>query len=365
MARVQFDRKLTPLLFLTVLWLVGGAMSVIQVGDDAKALQYFGTSVYLGFACILFACLFSDGNMVRLELLRRAYILAALYATLAGYIGFFHLMPHYDMFLLYNRVSGTFKDPNVFGPFLIYPMLLLILGFLTRGVTLLGLGTLAFLAGGLFLSFSRGAWFHFSLSAVIAVAALYIASPDRRMRARIVAFGVIAGIGIALIVVALMAIPVVHDTFLVRAKAIQPYDVGPGGRFWEQKLALGAILDHPNGMGPFEFSRVFGMQQHDVYMQGFLVYGWLGGAAYLTLVVVTLGAGLRAALAPTPWQNYLIAAYAGFLGEAFEGLIVDTDHWRHFFLLLGMAWGLTAATINLRRRQAWHSDNAELLPNPL
>ena len=27
MARVQFDRKLTPLLFLTVLWLVGGAMS--------------------------------------------------------------------------------------------------------------------------------------------------------------------------------------------------------------------------------------------------------------------------------------------------------------------------------------------------
>jgi hypothetical protein len=88
-----------------------------------------------------------------------------------------------------------------------------------------------------------------------------------------------------------MSIDTVRDLFLERAKAIQPYDVGPGGRFWEQRLALGVILDHPNGMGPFEFSRVFGMQQHDVYMQGFLVYGWLGGAAYLTLVAVTLAVG--------------------------------------------------------------------------
>ena len=113
-------------------------------------------------------------------------------------------------------------------------------------------------------------------------------------------------------------------------------------------MALGVILDHPNGLGPFEFGRLFGTQQHDVYMQGFLVYGWLGGAAYATLIVVTLAVGLRAALVPMPWQTYLIAAYAGFVGEACEGFIVDTDHWRHFFLLLGLVWGLTVATINGR-----------------
>ena len=60
--------------------------------------------------------------------------------------------------------------------------------------------------------------------------------------------------------------------------------------------------------------------------------------------MVTLGVGLRAALIPTPWQTYLIAAYAAFVGEAFEGFIVDTDHWRHFFLVLGLVWGLTAAS---------------------
>jgi hypothetical protein len=171
------------------------------------------------------------------------------------------------------------------------------------------------------------------------------------MRTRILLISIGALVVMVLLVIALMSIESIHDLFLERAKAIQPYDVGPGGRFWEQKLALSVILDHPNGMGPFEFGRVFGTQQHDVYMQGFLVYGWIGGAAYLTFVIVTLAVGFRAALVPAPWQPYFIAAYAGFVGEAGEGLIVDTDHWRHFFLLLGLIWGLTAASINLRRSQ--------------
>ena len=349
-ARVPFDRKLTPLLLPTVLWLVGGAMSVIQVGDDAKALQYFGTSVYLGIACIMFACLFSGGNLVRLTIMRRAYILAAVIATVGGYIGFFHLLPFFDLFLFNGRASGTFKDPNVYGPFLIYPLLLLMVGFLTRGVTLLGLATMAFLAGGLFLSFSRGAWFHFGLSSVIAIAVLYLASPDPRMRTRIVVFGVVAALAVALIVAALMAIPLVHDVFLIRAKAIQPYDVGPGGRFSLQELALTAILEHPNGMGPDQFGNIYGGQQHNVYMEYFLVYGWLGGATYLTMILLTFMIGLRSMLLATPWQSFLIAAYAAFVGEAVESMIIDTDHWRHFFLIVGLVWGLSVASINWRRR---------------
>jgi hypothetical protein len=171
MAGVCFDRKLVPLLFLLVLWVVGGGMSLLNVPDDPKTVQYFGTSLYLAIAAVMFACLFSDGNLTRLSILRRAYIIAALYATFAGYLGFFHLVPHYDMFLLYNRLSGTFKDPNVYGPFLIYPLLLLLMGFLTQRITVTGLAIVAFLLGGLFLSFSRGAWFHFGQSALIAIAA--------------------------------------------------------------------------------------------------------------------------------------------------------------------------------------------------
>jgi uncharacterized membrane protein len=341
-----------------MIWLIGGCLSLIQVGDQQQTIQYVGTSFYLCLAAVMFACLFGTGDLVRLAILRRAYLLAALIATTAGYIGFFHLMPGSDRFLFNERVSATFKDPNVYGPFLIFPLLMLMTALMTRGIRILNLALAAFLLGGLFLSFSRGAWMHFGVSAAVAIVILVAAAPDPRLRARILLFAGIAIVGTALLVGALMSVDTVRDLFLERAKAIQPYDVGPGGRFWEQKLALGVILDHPNGMGPFEFSRVFGMQQHDVYMQGFLVYGWLGGAAYLTLVAVTLGVGLAVVRVPTPWQNYLIVAYATFVGEAVEGFIVDTDHWRHFFLLLGLIWGLAVATINLRRREAWMEDLA-------
>ena len=45
----------------------------------------------------------------------------------------------------------------------------------------------------------------------------------------------------------------------------------------------------------------------------------------------------------------LIVAFATFVGEVVEGMVIDTDHWRHFFLLLGMIWGLAAATRDYKR----------------
>jgi hypothetical protein len=351
-ARVPFDRRLVPLLVLIIIWLVGGAMSVIQVVDDEKAVQYFGTSVYLGCAAVLFACLFSDGDGLRLQILRRAYLLAAVLATVTAYIGFFHLLPGAEIFMDGDRASATFKDPNVYGPFLIFPLLLLMIGLLTRGIRLFDLAILLVLLGGLLLSFSRGAWVHFAVSAAVCFMILVVVTPEPRLRSRMVLLGVMSIIVMAALVIAFLSIDSVRDLFVERAKVIQPYDVGPGGRFTEQRLALGVILDRWNGMGPFGFADAYGLQQHNVYMQGFLVYGWLGGATYLTLVAATLMVGLRAVLVRSPWQYYLIAAYAVFVGELAEGAIVDTDHWRHFFLMVGLIWGLMAAN----QKAAWRSD---------
>jgi hypothetical protein len=356
-ARLPFDRRLAPLLILTVVWLVGGAMSLLEVATtqelhpvlNQNPIQYFGTSVYLGVAAIMFAVLFSSGDLIRLKLLRRAYILAALLATVAGYIGYFHLLPGSDILLSDDRIRATFKDPNVYGPFLIFPIVLLIVEFLGRGFRIVDVMVMAFLLGGLLLGFSRGSWIHFGVSAVVAIAILFAATSSPRMRMRIVFLSVATAIALAIFVIALTSIDSIHAMFLERAKAIQPYDVGTAGRFGLQQQALTSILENPNGMGPFGFANIFGGQQHNVYMQAYLVYGWIGGAAYLTMVVATLLLGLRTARQPTPWQPYLIAAYATFVGEAGEGIIIDTDHWRHFFLLLGLIWGLSVANMKYRR----------------
>ena len=135
------------------------------------------------------------------------------------------------------------------GPFLVFPLLLLLIDFMTRGLRLSALAIMIFLIGGLFLSFSRGAWVHFAISAAVTVVLLLAAATEPRMR--ILFVSIAAVIGLVLFVVVLISIPAVHDMFLERAKVIQPYDIGPGGRFWEQRLALGVILESPNGLGPF------------------------------------------------------------------------------------------------------------------
>jgi hypothetical protein len=83
---------------------------------------------------------------------------------------------------------------------------------------------------------------------------------------------------------------------------------------------------------------------HNSYLNAMMSGGWLSGACYLTLVLLTLAFGFRALFVATPWRSTTIVVYAGYVGVAAESVIIDSDHWRHAFLLLGVLWGLIAAT---------------------
>jgi hypothetical protein len=202
---------------------------------------------------------------------------------------------------------------------------------------------------GLLLSFSRGAWFHFAASCLVMMMLAFVAAETPATRLRIFAMSAIGIAALAAFIAILLSFDTIAKMFQERAQLLQSYDVGSGGRFRLQELALSAVLDFPNGMGPFEFARVHGIQQHNVYLQAFLVYGWAGGMAYVTLLVATFWAALRTVFVRTPWQPYLICALAAFVGEVLEGFVIDSDHWRHFYLLIGMIWGLAAATLNRKR----------------
>jgi hypothetical protein len=54
----------------------------------------------------------------------------------------------------------------------------------------------------------------------------------------------------------------------------------------------------------------------------------------------------------TPWQPAYQAIYAAYVGVIFESVIIDIDHWRHYFLILGVLWGLMAAS------RRWLGDNS-------
>ncbi|MGZ5914838.1 MAG: hypothetical protein ACXWJU_05890, partial [Hyphomicrobium sp.] len=48
-------------------------------------------------------------------------------------------------------------------------------------------------------------------------------------------------------------------------------------------------------------------------------------------------------LKATPTQPLFLIVYAAFIANAMEGIIIDSDHWRHFYLLAAMVWGLMSA----------------------
>ena len=344
-AGVRFQRMLVVPLIFMVIWNFAGAMALIPVVGQEKTIQYTGTSAYLAIAAIAFACLFSNNSMSRLATMRVAYTLSAIMAAFAGISGYFALFPGAEhLFAPFGRALGMFKDPNVFGPFLVWPTLFTVYRMLTRHIGLTDLVVSAILLFALLLSFSRGAWFHFAVSSFVLVSLAFLTAPNQRVRLRIVALGAFSLLALAGLLALLLSFDSIGEMFRERAQLIQSYDVGEGGRFRLQELALASVLNFPNGMGPFEFARVHGLQQHNVYLQAFLVYGWTGALAYVLLLLSTLWVGLRSAFVRTPWQAYAITAYAAFVGEVAEGFVIDTDHWRHFFLLLGMIWGLAAAT---------------------
>lgn len=348
-AGVRLHRTLVLLVFCLVIWNVSGLISLINALDIPKTIQYAATSIYLAIAAILFACLFAENTMPRITVMRTAYVITAACVALAGTAGYFNAFPGSDIFAPTGRALGAFKDPNVFGPFLIWPALFLMYRVVAERVRVLDLVPLGCLLLGLLLSFSRGAWFHFAVSAIVAVGLAFLTAPTQKARFRVFGLSIFSlGVLVALIVV-LLSIPAVQAMFSERAHLINSYDVGQGGRFRLQEIALSSVLMFPDGMGPFGFATAQGLQQHNVYLQAFLVYGWAGAMAYILMLLTTVFIGFRTVFVRTPWQPYIITALAAFIGEMAEGFVIDSDHWRHFFLLLGMVWGLAAATFHQLR----------------
>jgi hypothetical protein len=349
-AGVGVDRKLTPLIALLALWNLGGLLALTQVATDEDAIRFTAVSVYLALTAIIFACLFQNGSLVRLKVMRTAYMIAAGIAVAVGVAAYFQIIPAEGTFMLFGRVRSTFKDPNVFGPFLVVPMLFAMHALIARRFDPRQGVILAWLGFGLLLSFSRGAWANFFTATLALFALMFLTAPHGRARAKIIALCALA----VLMLIATLAVAVsldsVREMFELRARLTQDYDVGSSGRFTGHLESIPRLLERPNGFGPLQFADHIGWDAHQVYIQAFASYGWLGGVSFIALNLATLALGLRAVMIRTPWQPYLVVAMAAFTGIAVEGFVIDTDHWRHLYLVLGLIWGLAVATFNASAR---------------
>lgn len=126
---LRFSRSVVVLLTTLVLFNLGGWLSVAQMADLKTAPMYMAVSLFLALTSVFFAAII-EGNHRILQAIFNGYVIAAVCTTMLGILGYFDAFPGAEVFTRYGRAMGAFKDPNVFGPFLILPIAWLVHGIL-------------------------------------------------------------------------------------------------------------------------------------------------------------------------------------------------------------------------------------------
>ena len=349
---LKFHRAFLPLVLLLTLYLVGGILALTQLPSISIGIVYAATSGFLILSAIFFAAIVAAAPERRLTVVKQAYMAAAVLTSLAGIGGYFHVIPDGGLFLRYGRVMGAFQDPNVFAPFLVLPIAFVFRDILTERLrsNLLKVGLLLILLLAEFLAFSRAGWAMTAVAMGIVGLAVYINEPRQTGRLRIVAYFVAGLLAVALLLAAALSIPAVNELFVQRAQLIESYDAGHLGRFARQAIGFFLVQEHPLGIGPQQFGRMFGEDEHNMWLKGFTTYGWIGGFSYIVLVVWTLAASFPLLFKQRPWTPVVQCAFAVYVGHVMIHNVIDNDHWRHLFLLYGMLWGAVAAERTWRRQ---------------
>jgi len=339
------------LLALLVAFNVGGLMSMWTLADLNDAPMYLAVTLFLALTAVFFAAIL-EADHERYALIFKAWTAAALVTGALGVAGYFNLFPGADVFTRFDRATGAFKDPNVFGPFLALPAIYSLRRLLTGNVLRMPFDAaiFLFLAAAIFLSFSRGAWGLFALAAMLLVTGLFVQSNSGAMRLRLIVMTILAIVLITVALLVALQLPGVGEFFSQRARLVQDYDSGEFGRFARFLDGFWMATEHPLGIGPLNFGRLLGEDTHNIWLKALMDYGWLGFAAFLTLVAWTLVGGFRILFRDRPWQPFLLCAYVVFLGHIALGSVIDMDHWRHFYLLVGLIWG--AMGLELRHQRA-------------
>jgi hypothetical protein len=313
----------------------------VDVLDANRAAFFFAITLYLAILAVWFGAYVDSTSRARLVV--KAYltaaVLSAVLATLALYVSF----PGHNALVMGPRAKGLFKDPNVYGAFLV-PAALILLEEIVRP-RLLRLRTPAKLAlvsavtVGILFSFSRAAWLNAAVGVVVMLTVLALRRGGGKRAIAVVAVILSATAALFVIVAVTSSL-----NFLEQRAHFQSYDVQ---RFGAQLSGVEYAVQYPLGIGPGQFELFSPVSAHSTYVRALAEEGVLGLLLLLGLMVLTLFLAARNAEAGRDTYGIgsaaLLAAWCGLLANS---VFIDTLHWRHLWLVAALIWAGAA-------RPAW------------
>lgn len=324
------ERFLFPLLLLIV-FAISNLVSIYFMSELFVSVRYLFITFYL---ILSWYFLVSIGNLNVMKLIFKGYLVTAIISVCIGIAAYLQLLPASDLFLMFDRVKSTFKDPNVFGPFLVLPTLFALSlterKSLKISKRLMSFGVFLLLTIGIVLSFSRAAWGNFGIALII-----YFFVTKREFLQQRIKTGVIVTMITIPFLLYLVQLPAIQELFTSRLM-IKNYD---SDRFETQQNAFVVGILEPLGQGPGQSEFVFQYSPHSLFARILTENGIIG---FLSMCVLLVTSAVKAFY--SYWKSegenavFFMIIFASIVGLTFNSVFVDTIHWRHFWLLLALAY---------------------------
>ena len=321
-------------------------LSAVEVVDYRAAAFYLGISMYLALAALWLSGFVNSARRARI--VAGGYLAAAVASAALGVLALLAPLPGGELLVSSGRVHALFEDPNVFGPFLVPILLILLEDLLTPRLFAVGPLLKASLIGmlvlGVVLSYSRGAWINLLVGAVVLLAVLGLRRGGGR---KVVRLALLASLVAAVVVLILSATG--STGFLLERAHLQEYD---SGRFAGQVAGIESAERYPLGIGPGQFESYASISAHSTYVRAFAEQGLPGLIVLTALLVSTVAAAIGNAAAGRETYGIGSAALLGALcGILVNSAVVDTLHWRHFWIVVALIWAGWARRRLLRPRR--------------
>lgn len=339
---LRFPREVGVALLLLSCFVLGNLIAAVASADPATTIRSLSIRIYMVLAWCLFVSVIAANPVRMLHTIWLGYMVAAAIAAAWAMLEYFDIIS-FGIEQPGFRAKGSFKDANVYAPFLI-PVAIYALSRVANdegGLRKLMYAALyLIMAFGVLLSFSRGAWLNFVISSATASILILVGMSGYRARLRWLLLNVILIFAAFLLLGGSATQSNVAERLAQRAVLTQKYDVARGGRFYTQKQAITRIGTTPQGIGPGRSDEEFGLEPHNLFLHVFVEGGWLAGIAFLSFIAL----GFYRSLELFRWDEALrddfFVVFASAIGVITQSLFIDSTHWRHMWLLFAMLWGL-------------------------
>lgn len=361
-------------------------LSITNAQDVILAIKYSGTTIYLMMSSLVIKKFAEKQNDAKT--LITGYYVAALVTTLLGISAYLSGMHFGNINLFHDgfRVRATFKDPNVFGPFLIPPAMILLDMMVNGRIKGFAYNLLFVLFNiGILFAFSRGAWMSYALSLItyILLNIKYLKALEWTAALKTV---------LSTILICGLLLTVTHKwEFFHERLGLMNYD---NSRFANQIAAAsgndnyakniekvnppeskidiidiekdnknndnaksptqkGVVENHRLkmhmpfiiGIGSGQFENKFPLSAHSLYVRTITENGIFGITSLLLFMGTLLYKLFQNRSVNSSYLNPKVI-FALLIGTGVNSIVIDTIHWRHFWLLIGLAWAIVDCPVN-------------------